>query len=140
MKNRNLLLLSMLVLMAGFFFGCSKDTPVTGKETTPAAIKDNSDVINNASRLAPRHHGSIIGVLVPVPAKASIIAFNDQYVSEETICNQDGSFKLDNLVPGGYRIRISYVPVGASDYSSFTVQKVLVIAGNTTNLGNINLD
>ena len=130
----------MLVLMAGFFFGCSKDTPVTGKETTPAAINDNSDVINNASRLAPRHYGSIIGVLVPVPAKARIIAFNDQYVSEETICNQDGSFKLNNLVPGGYRIRINYVPVGVSDYSSFTVQKVLVIAGNTTNLGNINLD
>ena len=97
MKNRNLLLLSMLVLMTSFFFSCSKDTPVTGNVTTPAVIKDNSNLINNAGRLAPRHHGSIIGVLVPVPAKASIIAFNDQYVSEETNCNQDGSFTIRNM-------------------------------------------
>lgn len=139
MKNKNFLVLSMFLFLAAAFFSCSKESPVMGDQSTSTTIQSDNNITTNGNRLAPRHYGSITGVLVPVPAKASIIAFNDQYVSE-TICNPDGSFKLDNLVQGGYRVRIDYVPVGGNDYASFTVEKVLVIAGNTTNLGNINLD
>ena len=139
MKNRNLLVLFILVLLATLFFGCSKESPVIGSQTTPPAIQSNNDGTGNGGRVAPRHYGSIIGVLVPVPVKARIVAFNDQCISEEIACKQDGSFELNNLAPGSYIIRIDYVPVGASDYYSIMVPKVVVIAGDVTNLGNINL-
>ena len=139
MKNKNLLILSMLVFLAASFLGCSKESPTTENQATPAVLNSNNDVTNNTSRFAPRHYGSIIGVLVPVPAKARIVAFNDQYVSEETNSNQDGSFELKNLLPASYTITIDYVPVGANSYSSITIERVVVIAGGITNLGIINL-
>jgi len=140
MKNRNLLLLSIYLFLSAGLFSCTKESPVTGDQTTPTGIQSNNDVTNNGSRFAPKHYGSIIGILVPVPVKASIIAFNDQYISEEVICKPDGSFELNNLLPGGYIVMIDYVPVGANDYSSTTVPKVVVVANNVTNLGSINLD
>ena len=140
MRNKNFLVLSMFLFLATAFFSCSKESPVTGDQSTSKAIQGDNNFTNNGNRLAPKHYGSIAGILVPVPAKASIIAFNDQYSSEETTCNQDGSFELNNLVPGGCVVRIDYVPVGADSYSSITVPKVVVIAGGVTNLGYINLD
>lgn len=122
MKNKNFLVLSMFLFLATAFFSCSKESPVTGDQSTSTVIQN---ITNNGNRLAPKHYGSIGGILVPVPAKASIITFNDQYSSEETTCNQDGSFELNNLVPGGYVVRIDYVPVGGDSYSSITVEKEL---------------
>jgi len=139
MKNRTLLLSICFFLAAGLF-SCSKESPITGNQATSTGIQSNKDVTNNGSRYAPKHYGSIVGILVPVPAKARIIAFNDQYTSEEVICNPDGSFELKNLLPGGYLVKIDYLPVGADDYSSITVPKVVVVANNVTNLGSINLD
>ena len=138
MKNKNLLVFSIVLLFA-LLFSCSKENPVTGNQNTSTAIQSNNNGSNNGSRLAPRHYGSIIGVLVPVPAKARIIAFNDQYISEEATCRPDGSFELTNLVQGGYMLRVDYVAVGANDYLSITIPKVVVIAGNVTNIGYIDL-
>ena len=140
MKNKNFLVLSMFLFLATAFCSCSKESPVMGDQSTSTALQSSNNITTNGNRLAPRHYGSITGVLMPAPAKASIIAFNDQYVSEETTCNPDGFFELNNLVPGGYVVKIDYVPVGSNDYSSISVQKVVVIAGNTTNLGYISLD
>jgi len=134
MKNKNFRVLSKFLFLAAAFFSCSKESPVTGDQSTSTAIQRENSVTNNGNRLAPRHYGSISGVLGPAPAKASIIAFNGQYTSQETICNPDGSFELNNLVPGSYIIRINYVPVGANSYCSIAVQKIVEIAGNTTNL------
>lgn len=140
MNNRNLLLFSMYILLAGVLFSCSKESPVTGDQITSTGIQSKNDVTNNSSRFAPRHYGSIVGFLVPVPIKASIVAFNDQFISEEVICKPDGSFELNNLPAGGYMVKIDYVPVDANDYSSITVPKVVVVANNVTNLGSINAD
>ena len=137
MKNKNLLVFS-IVLLSALLFSCSKENPVTGNQTTSTAIQSNNNGPNNSSRLA-KHYGSIIGVLVPVPVKARIIAANDQYISEEAICRPDGSFELSNLAQGGYMLRVDYVPVDGNDYLSITIPKVVVIAGNVTNIGYIDL-
>ena len=139
MKNKDLLILFLLAFLAASFLGCSKENPATENQATSAVLNSNNDVTNNTSRFAPRHYGSIIGVLIPVPAKARIVAFNDQYVSEETTSNQDGSFELKNLPGASYRVTIDYVPIGANSYSSLTIERVVVIAGGITNLGIINL-
>ena len=126
------LVLSLMVL------SCSKDSPVTQDQIQSTTVKNNI-ATGNSSRLAPKHYGLISGVLVPAPDKANITAFNDIY-SYQTVAQADGSFKINDLVPGSYSIRIDYVPAGGNDYFSMTIPKVVVSAGTVTNLGNISLE
>lgn len=139
MNKSNLLAFTLHIFLLILFFGCSKENPGVVNETTSAKMQVNGSLPNN-SRIAPKQTGSIIGLLVPAPAKASIIAFNDNYFSDETTCNQDGSFELGNLAAGFYMVRIDYVPVGFDNYFSVTLPKIEVRAGIVTNLGVINLD
>ena len=129
----------VLLIVSVVLFGCSKESPGIKDQNTSIAITKDNAASNTSSRLAPKHYGSISGVLVPAPAKASITAFNDEY-SFEITAQPDGSFLLDGVIPGGYNVKIDYVPVGGDDYLSMTIPKVVVSAGIVTNLGNIFLD
>ena len=126
------LVLSVIIL------SCSKDSPVTQDQIQSTTVKNNI-ATGNSSRLASKHYGFISGVLIPAPDKASITAFNDNY-SYETTAQPDGSFMINDLLPGSYSVRIDYVPAGGNDYFSMTIPKVVVSAGTVTNLGNISLD
>jgi len=128
----------LLLLLSVVFFSCSKESPITKDQTAQASVRPN-DSPNNSSRLSPRYFGFISGVLVPAPAKAKIIAFNDEYTFE-AIAQADGSFVINDLVPASYNVRIDYVPVGGNDYFSTTIPKVVVSAGTVTDLGNISLN
>jgi hypothetical protein len=139
MKNKNLLIFSIVVLSA-LLISCSKDNPVTGNHTGSIAKQENSDLTNSNEKIIPRYYGSIVGILVPAPAKARIFVFNDQYISGEATCQPDGSFEIGNLIQGGYTLRIDFVPVGAADYVSITIPKITVTSGSVTNLGSIQLD
>jgi hypothetical protein len=125
------------VLLALFLFSCSKESPVTSKQNVSAVSKIVAD--NNSARVNPGSLGTISGVLSPLPLKASLTAYNDHYVSEETTMNQDGTFKLNNLPPDGYILHINYVSANSPDYLSFEFYKIIVTGGQNTNVGVITL-
>ena len=128
----------VLLIVSVVLFSCSKESPGIKDQNTSTAIIKNNAASNTSSRLAPKHYGFISGVLVPAPAKAMITAFNDDY-SFEVSAEADGSFLLNDVMPGGYNVKIDYVPVGGNDYFSMTIPKVVVSPGTVTNLGNISL-
>ena len=128
----------LLLVLSVMILSCSKEGPATQDQTQSTTVKNNTATGNN-SRLAPKHYGFISGILIPAPDKASITAFNDNY-SYETTAQANGSFMINDLFPGGYSVRIDYVPVGGNNYFSMTIPKVVVSAGTVTNLGIISLD
>jgi hypothetical protein len=122
-----------LLLLGMIFISCSKESPVVSKQNAGTVSKKTAD--NNSARVNPGKLSSISGVLSPVPLKASIIAYNDHYVSEETTMNQDGMFKLNNLPADGYFLLIRYIPVNGLDYLTFEVYKIITVAGQNTDVG-----
>ena len=125
------------LLLALFLVSCSKESPVISKQNANVVSKIVAD--NNSVRVNPGTLGTISGELSPLPLKASITAYNDHYVSEETTMNQDGTFKLNNLPPDGYILHINYVSANSPDYLSFEVYKIIVVGGQNTNVGVITL-
>ena len=128
----------LLLVLSVIILSCSKESPVTQDQIQSTSVKNNN-VTGNNSRLAPKHYGFISGALVPAPDKARITAFNDNY-SYETAAQANGSFMINDLLPGGYSVRIDYLPAGGNDYFSMTIPKVVVSAGTVTNLGIISLN
>jgi hypothetical protein len=137
-KNLSLSALALLVLSA-MFSGCSKENPVA-KDQNVSAFAKNNDLTNNSSRLAPKHFGFISGMLAPVPMKAAITAYNYTNTSAEVTPAADGSFIINDLVPGVYAVKVDYVPFGGDEYSTLIIEKVVVSAGTLTNLGVISLN
>lgn len=129
----------LLLVLSVIILSCSKDSPVTQDQIQSTTVKNNIATGNSSRLAAPKYYGFISGVLTPAPDKASITAFNDNY-SYETSAQPDGSFVINDLLPGSYSVRIDYVPAGGNDYFSMTIPKVVVSAGTVTNLGNILLD
>lgn len=140
MKKKLLLLYAAIVIGMAFFIGCSKQAPVVGYDNSSATTSTNNPSVNSLNRLAPKHYGFIAGTLMPVPMKAAIIAYNDNNTSVEVNPATDGSFIISDLVPGVYAVKVDYVPFGSDQHSTLTIEKVVVAAGTTTNLGVINLD
>jgi hypothetical protein len=136
--KKNISLSSLSLLLLGIILvSCSKDSPVISKQDAGTVSVNTAD--NNSARVNPGKLSTISGVLNPVPLKASITAYNDHYVSEETTMNQDGTFKLNNLPVDGYILMIRYIPVSGLDYLTFEVYKILTVAGQNTNVGVITL-
>lgn len=139
MKKKLLLMFAALGFGMALFIGCSKQAPVAGHDNS-SANNPNNPAINPASRLAPKHFGFIAGTLVPVPMKAGIIAYNDASTSVEVNPAADGSFIINDLAPGVYVVKVDYLHFGIDQYSTLIIEKVIVVAGTTTDLGVINLD
>ena len=126
----------LLFLITAALIACTKDDlSVTSQENVAVSQLPQ----NNTARPNPAYFGLISGVLDPVPIKASIVAYNDNFLSEETITDPDGAFKIGDLPPGAYTLLISYVPVSFSTYLTFEVYKITVLPGTLTDLGIINL-
>jgi hypothetical protein len=139
--KKNISLLSLSLLLSGILLiSCTKDSPAIGNQDAgTVTINTTGNTNNNSARVNPAKLGIISGVLNPVPLKASITAYNDHFVSEETTMNQDGTFKLNNLPADGYILQIRYVPVTGLDYLTFEVYKIIVVAGQNTDVGVITL-
>jgi len=136
--KKNISLSSLSLLLLGIILiSCSKESPVISKQDAGTVSVNTTD--NNSTRVNPGNLCTISGVLSPVPLKASITAYNDHYVSEETTMNQDGTFKLNNLPADGYILLIRYVPVTGPDYLTFEVYKIIAVAGQNTDVGVITL-
>ena len=132
--KKNISFLSLLLFLSGIILiSCSKESPVINKQDAGTVSINTAD--NNSARVNPKNLSTISGVLNPVPLKASITAYNDHYVSEETTVNQDGTFKLDNLPADGYMLLIRYIPVSGLDYLTFEVYKIVTVAGQNTDMG-----
>lgn len=127
---------SLSILFSGIMLiSCSKESPVVNKQDAGTVSINTTTTDNNSARVDPGKLSTISGVLSPVPLKASIVAYNDQYVSEETTVNQDGTFKLNNIPAGGYNLMIRYIPVTGLDYLTFEVYKIITVAGQNTDIG-----
>jgi|GEM_PF-6971844 len=138
--KKNLSIISFIVLlMSATLLGCSKEVPVTNKQNAIATTNIDLKGTTGSARYDPLKLGSISGVLNPVPIKAAIKAYNDHFISEEVIMNENGSFVIQNLPPDPYHLLIRYVPVNYSGYLVFEVYKIKVEAGNDTILGVISL-
>jgi hypothetical protein len=131
--KKNISLFSFVILMiAATLISCSKDSPVINKQEATTLTKITPV---NSGRVNPNYVGTISGTLIAAPLKASIMAYNDHYQSEEAVANQDGTFKMNNLPPDGYTLLIKYVPVNGADYLTFEVYKIIVVAGQHTDVG-----
>lgn len=133
--KKNISFSSFLLLSLGIILlSCSKESPVIINKQDSGTVSINTPD-NNSSRVNPAKLSSISGVLSPVPLKASIIAYNDHYVSEETTMNLNGTFTLNNLPADGYILQIRYVPVTGLDYLTFEVYKIITVAAQNTDVG-----
>jgi len=127
---------SVLLLISVILISCSKESPAISKQEATALTKITTD---NSARVNPNMVGTISGVLNPVPLKASVIAYNDHFQSEEAFVNENGAFVINNLPPDGYNLLITYLMENDPDYLTFEVHKVLVVARQNTDVGVIDL-
>lgn len=128
---------AMIALTVFTLVGCSKDTadlaPVEAARSTSgrAAFNDQQDT----------GIGAITGVVTPVPAVMEITIVGDNGLKIQAKADVDGNFHVQDIPEGVYTVVISYLDskTGQHTLRHVKIEHVKVLDGQTTDLGDINL-
>ncbi len=122
------LLFASLLLM---FTACSKDSNLPVTYTKAVKLPSEPPV---------PLYGAIKGIVNPIPQVAQYSLANEEFNMSNKV-NQDGTFYMDNIPQGVYQLNFTYLIVRPeySYYASYTIDRVEVMGGNVTQLGEVRL-
>lgn len=138
MKTTNLLRSAAVLTFLSFIvMSCSKDAAFTELQ------KGSSETISQKSATSSEDFGDMISTqldpcltmyVLPQEAEASVTVYNGSFTSEEVFPDEKNFVSFGKIPAGTYNVRIHpYNPL----FSEFIIEDVIIVAKETTDLGDV---